>query len=232
MESKQKLKVSRIQKKMSSSKSVRENPIPDLAYESYRAMSLREQTLVKRHLTTNSASGGYSTHFNHSSDNYFPQEEYIVDPHLYSQYHHLYLNQQNNVNNESEEEDNNPGPSSRVNESQSEERVVMQRQEARTARMTSSIGGRRPSNMVVSQGMAYSLEKYWGESLAFWILLGVLTLLVVANSVLTFVIYGVLRLGLQMESIEVTFHCLLSPAFFNSGVLYSWAIKLYFFTYI
>lgn len=172
--------------------SVRSSPIPDLAYDPYRAMSLRDQTLVKRHLTTSSASGSYT-----GQPNYGPE---VNQPGLVDPQHQVYY-QQSNVNN-GFSADSHPGPSSLAGYPQER---VMQRQDMRTGRISTSLAGRRPSNLVVSQGMAYSLEKYWGESLAFWILLGVLALLVVANSVLTFVIYGVLRLGLQMESIEVIF---------------------------
>ncbi|CAL8094211.1 unnamed protein product [Orchesella dallaii] len=159
--------------------SVRSSPIPDLAYDSYRSMSLRDQTLVKRHLTTSSGSGSYSGH---------PIEATLGHPSSYL--HH-------NVNNGFGT--NGQGPSSSSAYTQGR---IMQTQDMRTGKISTSLASRRPSNFVVSRGMAYSLEKYWGESLAFWILLGVLTLLVIANSILTFVIYGVLRLGVGMESIE------------------------------
>lgn len=180
--------------------SVRSSPIPDLTYDPYRAMSLRDQTLVKRHLTTSSASGSYLDHQNIGSE--------LQHDNLGGHYHHQqpqYLHQQHhsNVNNDFGTDHGNPHPGPSSSSAGTQGRI-MQRQDLRTSRMSTSMApGRRPSNIVVSQGMAYSLDKYWGESLAFWILLGVLALLVVANSMLTFVIYGVLRLGLQMESIEV-----------------------------
>jgi hypothetical protein len=62
---------------------------------------------------------------------------------------------------------------------------------------------RRPSNFVVNGGKAYSLDGYMGETLAFWILLGILVVLVLGNAILTFIIYGVIRVRTGTESIEV-----------------------------
>lgn len=167
--------------------SVRSSPIPDLAYDSYRTMSLRDQTLVKRHLTNSSASGSYT-------GQNFGQE---LQSGTLGHQHEAYLN--HGVNNGYGSSLQGPSSSSVAYQ---QERM-MQSQDVRTGKVSTSLATRRASNYVVANGMAYSLEKYWGESLAFWILLGVLALLVIANSILTFVIYGVLRLGIRMESIEV-----------------------------
>jgi hypothetical protein len=63
---------------------------------------------------------------------------------------------------------------------------------------------RRPSSFFVNQqGKEYNLEGYAGETLAFWILLGILIILVLGNTILTCLIFGVVRVGTRMESIEV-----------------------------
>ena len=58
-----------------------------------------------------------------------------------------------------------------------------------------------PYDYVTCQGATYALSPYSGETLLFWILLGVLIILVIVNLTLTIVIFGTLRLGSGMEKI-------------------------------
>jgi hypothetical protein len=62
-----------------------------------------------------------------------------------------------------------------------------------------------PNDYITVSGNTYALSPYAGsgETLFFWILLVVLSVLVIANASLTFFIFGTLRLGAGMESIEV-----------------------------
>jgi beta-sarcoglycan len=130
----------------SSFSSVRSSPIPDLAFDSYRSISLREQTLVKRQHSNNAFDN--PTHSTRQNKH----EDYAANK--ASVQHHL-------------------------------------------MRMSTN-----PNDYVTVKGDTYALYPYSGETFLLWILLAVLTILVIVNATLTFVVCGALRLGGGMESIE------------------------------
>jgi len=141
--------------------SIRSSPIPDLAYDSYRSLSLRDQTLVKRQMSNaaNASHPNYGHGNNGNGSNLTPTPPVTEsvrtrppNPHLQ---HHLMKMSQN------------------------------------------------PNDYVTVHGDTYALTPYSGETLLFWILLAVLTVLVLANFTLTIFIFGSLRIGAGMESIEV-----------------------------
>ena len=160
--------------------SVRSSPIPDLAYDSYRAMSYnnRGQNLVKRTFSngnghTNGGSGGPSKltvdHNGSNDPSTSANVNFGFEPSTSQGFQSRHRFQDNQDNEDS--------------------------MKPRTIRLD--------SNLVQAGGAIYSLEGYAAETIAFWVLLSILILLVIGNTVLTCVVFGVLRLGSGMESIEV-----------------------------
>jgi len=179
--------------------SVRSSPIPDLAYDSYKSLSLRDQTLLRRQLEGSnnfigsSVSPGVSNIHEYSDET--PPPIHHHQQNLILQDEPLQLHQRHPPN-----QGSSSNPTTSNNNQSQKTNKGFDMNNPQTARMVH----RRPSNFVVQGGKAYSLDSFAGETLAFWILLGILIVLVLGNAILTFIIYGVIRVRTGTESIEVS----------------------------